>query len=107
MKIQLDTEARTIKLESRVKLSKLIDTLNKLLPNNEWKGFTLETNTTIEHWSSPIHIHDHYPRPYWQPWYTTSYASSNNALNLQVANNEIKASSQNQVLTSGKFNIEL
>lgn len=32
MKLQLDTENKTIKLESTVELSKLVDTLEGLLP---------------------------------------------------------------------------
>ena len=41
MKIQLDTTLKTIKLESDVKISDLIKILKKLLPDGEWKTFTL------------------------------------------------------------------
>ena len=54
MKIQLDTENKTIKLGKDVVLSKLIETLEKLLPNGEWKEFTLETHTVIRQWSHPV-----------------------------------------------------
>lgn len=37
MKLQIDTGAKSIKIEENVKFPKLIDTLKKLFPNNEWK----------------------------------------------------------------------
>lgn len=112
MKIQLDTENKTIKLESSVEMSKLIDTLNKLFPNKEWKKFTLETNTTIAHWSSPIVI-ERYHQPYY-PWYYVVSASSksadysvkagntNLAMNAGVVGNNNALSS----LKAGIFNVE-
>lgn len=116
MKIQLDTEKKTIKLESSVEMSKLIETLNKLFPNKEWKKFTLETNTTIEHWSSPLVIHEHhdvYPTPYWQPWYTTtnmvntdySVKANSTSLNLNAGG---VTGTQNAVMSlkAGVFNVE-
>jgi len=82
--------------------------LNKLLPNNEWKGFTLETNTVIEHFSSPIHIHDHYPRPYWQPWYTMAMNANVNSAALNLSSNNLMASAKDAdySLKSGVFNVE-
>ena len=70
MKLQIDTQAKSIKIENDIKLSVLISNLKKMFPNNEWKNFTLVTNTIIEHWSSPIIIKE-YPRryPYEYPWY--------------------------------------
>ena len=100
MKIQLDTEKKTIKLEQNVELSKLVDLLEGLLPNEKWKEFTLETNTVIQHWSSPIVIREReiipsYPRTY--PWWSqpiTYMANKQNAdykLNSGVFNMELKA----------------
>jgi hypothetical protein len=70
MKIQLDTDNKTIKLDSDVKLSELIETLEKLLPKGLWKNFTLETNVTINNWSNPIVI-ERKTVPYYPPgiWY--------------------------------------
>ena len=83
MKIQLDTENKTIKLEKEVVLSKLIETLEKLLPNGEWKEFTLETNTVIHQWSHPVVVPSVIPypvppspRPSW-PWYSFTSLESN------------------------------
>ncbi len=69
MKIQLDTSSKTIKIEENVKISKLIEVLKRLLPN-EWKDFTLETHTNINYWREPIIIREYPHRPYWEnPWY--------------------------------------
>ena len=69
MRIQLDTENKIIKLEDSVLLADLVKTLNKLLPNSEWKQFVLETHTTITHWHEPYIIKT-YPRKRWDyPWY--------------------------------------
>jgi len=72
MKIKLDTEQKTIQVESNVNLGELINSLRKLLPNGLWKKFELKSeviNTTI--WPNPIIIkekqyierwpHDNYP----------------------------------------------
>lgn len=65
MKLQLDTQSKTIKVESNVKLSELVETLDRLFPKGEWKQFTLETNTTWQ-WYSPTvvkqFVPDCYPR---------------------------------------------
>jgi len=116
MKIQLDTEKKTIKLESSVEMSKLIETLNKLFPNKEWKKFTLETNTTIQNWNSPIVIHEHhdvYPRPYWQPWYSVvgmtnaDYKVTGNNQVLNMGTNAIKGTINSLTsLKAGVFNVE-
>ena len=74
MKLQLDTEKKTIKLEDSVGLGELIDTLEKLLPNGAWRDFTIETNTNIEYWGNPIIIKETNPiwvEPYPRtPWIT-------------------------------------
>ena len=109
MKIQLDTENKTIKLEKEVVLSKLIETLEKLLPNGEWKEFTLETNTVIHHWSNPVVIPSvipypvpTYPRPYW-PWYSYTRLDSN----LHPADDKVSAGmNSNMMLHKGVYNIQ-
>lgn len=69
MKIQLDTIRKTIKIEENIKVSKLLKTLKKLLPN-DWKDFMLETNTTIKDWFYPIYI-EQYPKYPFYPWIST------------------------------------
>ena len=62
MKIQIDTTAKTIKLESCEKLSALFDFLSKFFPEGEWEDYELQTNTKIVNWGNPIVVH---PSPYW------------------------------------------
>lgn len=62
MKLQLDTENKTIKLDEKIKFVDLIKTLNSLFPDESWREYTLET-TSITYWSSPITI-----QPYIQPY---------------------------------------
>lgn len=79
MKLQLDTVNKTIKIEADIVLNELTETLEKLLPKGEWKKFTLQTNTIINNWNSPIVIEKYYPRYY--PWYNpgiTYLAGQNN-----------------------------
>lgn len=65
MKIQLDTNAKTIKVEEDVNLSELISKLKKLLPKGEWKEYTLQSNTTIQWYTYPYIIYN-YNKPFWQ-----------------------------------------
>ncbi|MFW5847675.1 MAG: hypothetical protein ACOCVF_02035 [bacterium] len=41
MKIQIDTENKTIRVDNNIPLGELIKTLKKLLPNGEWKEYEL------------------------------------------------------------------
>ena len=69
MKLQIDTTAKTIRVEGTVNLKDLYDALEKLLPRKEWEFFSLEANTTIV-WTNPITIIEPYrylypQQPYW------------------------------------------
>lgn len=85
MKIQLDTKAKTIKIEEDVKLKDFIAILDKLLPKKEWLKFTLETHTVINNWSNPIIIRDDswYRRPWWSGS-SNDYEVSNNTNGLKM-----------------------
>ena len=65
MKIQIDTNAKTIKIDGNVKLSDLFDVLQKFFPNGEWEDYDLETNTVINNWGNPIIINNPYLYPWW------------------------------------------
>ena len=68
MKIQLDTTAKTIRVEQVISLGDFVDTLERLLPGGAWKSFKLETNTIIN-WGNPIYIDrwmPYTPYPWWQ-----------------------------------------
>lgn len=77
MKIKLDTVNKTIDLEESVNLKDLFETLNTLLPNELWKGYTLNMNATI-YWSNPIVID--YPHPTYPPlpWITYTSGTGDN-----------------------------
>ena len=64
MKIQFDTEQKTIKVEGIVNIGELIEKLELFLPEGKWKEFKLETNTIINNWTNPIIIE----RPVHYPW---------------------------------------
>lgn len=91
-------------------MSKLVETLEALLPNGEWKKFTLETNTVIQQWNSPVVIHDHYRHHYDYPWYTTL---SNTPITYHSKSEErritsmFKSGDTSLQLKSGVFNVEV
>ena len=91
MRLQLDTDAKTIKLMDNVKLSELFEKLEKILPNGEWKKFTLETSTSITQWSFPTIIKE-YPAYPSYPWYYST------GTNLNKSDCSFK---------SGSYNIEM
>lgn len=66
MKLQLDTDKKTIKIEESVNIGEFLKTLNQLLPNELWKEFTLEVVPLSIDWpQNPIII----PQPYVPPVY--------------------------------------
>lgn len=68
MKIQIDTQKRTIKIEEAVNFGELIEGLERLLPNGLWKEFKLEPYI-ITNWCNPIVIDRTLPsaNPFY-PW---------------------------------------
>lgn len=55
MKIQIDTDNKVIKIEGTYKVTDIMKVVKQLLPN-DWKEYSLETNTIIYNWTSPIVI---------------------------------------------------
>lgn len=109
MKIQIDTIAKTLKVEQDVKLEELVAALDKLLPG-EWKNFTLQTNITWQ-WANPIVITPHYHRPYWaQPWYVgdrnVTCQSDDKMLVDGNIHNALNFQSPPSGLKAGVFNVE-
>ena len=82
MKLQLDTENKTIKIEGDVLFRDLLKTLDNLFPKKEWKEYQLITQTVINKWSSPIVVPQYTPTPTYPsyPWIT--YCS--NTKNYQI-----------------------
>ncbi len=66
MKIQIDTTQKVIRLESSENMGKFFTAIQQMLPNDLWKDFKLETNTTIQ-WINPIIWRDIYVQPIMQP----------------------------------------
>ncbi len=110
MKLQLDTTAKTVKIESDIKVSLLIKTLKEMLPN-DWKNFTLQTNTVIKHWANPIvwPIVQPYIQPYYQPWYFTCQKTENYSNRLIGGSNLTcsNSSNMNSSLKVGIYNVEI
>jgi hypothetical protein len=106
MKLQLDTSNKTVKIEESVGLRELMDTLDRLLPNGEWKEFKLETNTVIKNWSTPIIIRER-SWPYLNaPWYTPIGVGAPAVRLSSVGSGVGVASPSTKVLKSGTYNIE-
>lgn len=57
MKLQIDFDKKTIKIEDTVNLGTLVEKLTEMFP--DWKDYTLLVNTKIEWHTYPIY------RPYW------------------------------------------
>lgn len=62
MRLQVDTEAKTIKFDESHKLGKLMTVISGMFPNDEWQDYTLIPHI-ITNWVNPI---------YWDqlPWAT-------------------------------------
>ena len=87
MKIQIDTKAKTIKVEETVKFDELIKVLNKLLPK-EWKSYSLETGSVIQ-WYNPIIWHySTYPTVSPLPIYDVAVGDGFNTGTVNVYNVE-------------------
>ena len=102
MKIQLDTVAKTIKVEGNINMGELIANLDKILPKI-WKEYELQSQTTIVNWSSPIYIEKHwpyYPSPIW-----VSNTSQKGVYCVQ-SSSTMENGNKNMQLNSGTYNIE-
>jgi hypothetical protein len=64
MKLQIDTQEKTIKIEEDINLGELIDKLTSMLP--EWREYRLQ-HTTIVNWKDPIKIEKQKIHPYINP----------------------------------------
>lgn len=82
MKIQIDTEQKTIVLEEAINLGDLAKKLNKLFPNKTWKEYKLEVKT-ITQWSNPIVIKEY---PYY-PWHYYPWITYNNTSTITTNSN--------------------
>jgi len=59
MKIQIDTENKTISLEEGVNLGKLFNHLDYFFPDNAWEEYDLIPVEKIQNWKNSMNV------PYW------------------------------------------
>ena len=59
MKLQIDTENKTVKIDSNILLSGLFNALESLFPDGAWEELTLEVNSIIStNWQGQKHLKD-------------------------------------------------
>ena len=116
MKIQLDTENKTIVIEEDINLHDFHEQINLLLPGGLWRDFTLKVGK-IKKWGDPIVV-DPQPSPNinqpWNPvqpntnpypgypqiWYTTTTDTIGRPV---VEGGDYESS---LILNNGTFNVE-
>jgi hypothetical protein len=67
VKIQLDTENKTITIEEDINLHDFHEQINILLPGGLWREFTLKVGK-IKKWEDPIVVDPYKPPNIDQPW---------------------------------------
>lgn len=93
MKLQLDTENKTITIEEDVNLHEFYEQINNILPGGLWREFTLKVEK-IREWNNPITVTPQtpqtpltpYPPTYPQIWYGTSNTDIIGGNNLTLTN---------------------
>lgn len=91
MKIQIDTSAKAIRLLESVQIGELISNLKKLLPNKEWKEFTIQYVGEIL-WKDVIYVPWRMDPPIY-PWYGSGTITTTKSTSAPE-------------LVSGIFNVE-
>lgn len=102
MKLQINTKAKTIKIDETVKITELVKILKKLLPK-EWEDYSLETDSFIT-WYNPIPWYPYHPWRISDVVYCgTAIGTSNNCTgNVTNTTKEYP-----QTPTEGVYNIEV
>ena len=81
MKIQINTELKTIKLEESTNLGNFYEAIKQMLP--DWKEYKLETNTTIKWNTYPIYTNPYPYQPFrTYPWITCTGTTSDYKSNI-------------------------
>lgn len=104
MKLQLDTNTKTIRIEESVNLGELTEMLAKILPK-DWKDYKIET-TVIQNYAAPIIIERHRPYrtlPWWECQPTVTYLSTQSTTRKNPY--DIQAGAQNQ--KHGIYNLQI
>jgi hypothetical protein len=110
MKIQIDTDARTITLEEEVKLGEFFRIMEQLMPNGEWEHFKLKTSIIVVNQNTqPIIVEryapnvEHVVEPNY-PWYTTTGGTDNTVTN--VALTSVSSDTVVTSLNSGVYTVD-
>lgn len=107
MKLRIDTESKTITIEESVNIDDFFKMVERLLPNDLWKDFKLETNV-INNWTAPIIIKEYpiypvnpYPlNPYPPTWPWITYGTGD------FQGGATSDTKTTYCLNSGVFNID-
>ena len=111
MKLQIDTNAKVIRIEELVNIAEFFTMVKKLFPNDLWKEFKLETNV-INNWNSPIIIKEYpvYPQnPFYpynplQPPYQPTWITCKTGIHTENGYGSQKTTYD---LNPGVFNLDL
>jgi hypothetical protein len=108
MKIQIDTNAKTIKVEEKIKFGELVAALKALFPDGAWKEYDMIPEI-IQDFSNPIYIRTY---PYWStsPFYVGGTTADLVVTNCISTGTYVShPNNQNFTLTSGTgtYNIEV
>ena len=112
MKMQLDTENKTISIEKEVSFGEMISSLKKLFPEGQWKEFTLKPFVEVK-WSNPVIFNPVRPYYYEYPWWdTTKVICGENMGSVHVNSYTIETTDPDYdvaeyTLNSGTFCIEI
>ena len=103
MRLQIDTSAKTIKVEGTVKFDELIKALKKLLPK-EWEEYSLESGTVINWHYYPVYQY----RPYTiEPLFYTSGTITTYGNNNTITNDPNCVDSSTITTRNSCFNVEI
>jgi len=82
MKIQIDTDAKTIKVENDILLIDFFEKIKNLLPNGLWKEFKLIGGKTV-YWHYPnivyTYQYQYKQNDHYKPW--INYGTAGEAIN--------------------------
>lgn len=94
--LNIEGNKKQIIIQEDVKFSDLIDSLDKLLPNDTWRDFEiLKAEKNIEYLPSPTIIREYpwYPRPYYDRlWWSTGGTYNAHSSDNTTNDNNIKIS---------------
>ncbi len=116
MKLQINTDVKTITIDEAVEAGELFELLNTMFPNFTWKSYMIIPEKVILHWKDPITI-PWTPRPWFDPiipytpttpvtypWVTCGTTSDSipNTMTMNAGDNKTFTSSTYNVIINKK-----